>query len=75
MLDSALLIMLNENMKAKAEFRVTQITENHVQAVKQLIADNPSWSRRRLSMELCRLKELVLSRRANERYGLPRPPA
>lgn len=42
-------------MKAKAEFRVTQITENHVQAVKELIANNPSWSRRRLSMELCRL--------------------
>jgi len=42
-------------MKAEVGFRVTQITENHVQAVRQLIADNPSWSRRRLSMELCRL--------------------
>jgi len=42
-------------MKAQAEFRVTPITENQVQAVGQWLADNPSWSRRRLAMELCRL--------------------
>ncbi len=42
-------------MIAEAEFRVTQITEDNIQAVKQLIADHPSWGRRRLSQELCRL--------------------
>ncbi|MGI9863106.1 DUF4338 domain-containing protein [Moorella naiadis] len=42
-------------MKTEAAFRVTQITETHIQTIKQLIADNPSWSRSRLSMELCRL--------------------
>lgn len=42
-------------MIAEAEFRVTQITEEHVRAVQRLIADNPSWSRIRLSKELCRL--------------------
>lgn len=42
-------------METKAAFRVTQITENHVQTIKQLLAANPSWSRTRLSMELCRL--------------------
>lgn len=40
-------------MKTEAEFRVTEITENHIQTVRQLIADNPSWSRSRLSRELC----------------------
>lgn len=42
-------------MIAEAEFRVTKITEDNILAVKQLIADNPSWGRRRLSRELCRL--------------------
>lgn len=42
-------------MIAEAEFRVTQITEEHVRAVQRLIVDNPSWSRTRLSKELCRL--------------------
>ncbi|MFA5385367.1 MAG: hypothetical protein WC364_12050 [Eubacteriales bacterium] len=41
-------------MKTEAEFRVTEITENHVQTVRQLISDNPSWNRSRLSRELCR---------------------
>jgi hypothetical protein len=41
-------------MKTEAEFRVTEITENHVQTVKQLISDNPSWNRSRMSRELCR---------------------
>jgi len=42
-------------MRTQAEFRMTQVTENHVQAVKQRIDDNPSWSRSRLSIELCQL--------------------
>ena len=42
-------------MKTEAEFRVTEITEYHIQTVKELIAGNPSWSRSRLSRELCRL--------------------
>jgi hypothetical protein len=42
-------------MIAEAEFRVTRITEEHIQTIRQLIAGNPSWSRRRLSRELCRL--------------------
>jgi len=40
-------------MITEAEFRVTEITEYHIQTVKQMIADNPSWSRSRLSRELC----------------------
>lgn len=42
-------------MITETEFRVTQITEDHIQTVRQLIAGNPSWGRRRLSMELCQL--------------------
>lgn len=42
-------------MKTEAEFRVTEITEYHIQTVKELIAGNPSWSRSRLSRELCLL--------------------
>lgn len=42
-------------MKTEAEFQVTKITEYHIQAVRQLIADNPSWSRSRLSRELCQI--------------------
>jgi len=42
-------------MKTEAEFRVTEINEYHVQTVRQLICDNPSWSRSRLSRELCQL--------------------
>jgi len=42
-------------MEKKAEFRVTDITEYHVQTVRQLICDNPSWDRSRLSRELCQL--------------------
>jgi hypothetical protein len=42
-------------MKTEAEFRVTEITEYHIQTVRQLIADNPSWNRSRLSRELCLL--------------------
>jgi hypothetical protein len=41
-------------MITEAEFRVTEITEYHIQTVRQLIIDNPSWSRSRLSKELCR---------------------
>jgi len=47
--------MYHETMIAEAEFRVTEITEDHIQTVRQLIAGNPSWSRSRLSRELCRL--------------------
>jgi len=62
-------------MKTKAEFRVTQITENHVQTIKQLLAANPSWSRRKLSMELCRFWSLYSPvGQANEGYGLPGSP-
>lgn len=42
-------------MKTEAEFQVTKITEHHIQTVRRLIADNPSWSRSRLSRELCQL--------------------
>lgn len=42
-------------MRTEAEFRVTNITENHIQTVRQLIADNPSWNRSRLSRELCQI--------------------
>jgi hypothetical protein len=42
-------------MKTEAEFRVTEITENHIQTVRRFITDNPSWSRRKLSRELCQL--------------------
>lgn len=42
-------------MKAEAEFRVTQITAAHIQTIKELMAVNPTWSRTRLSRELCRL--------------------
>ena len=38
-----------------AEFQVTKITEDNIQAAEKLLADNPSWSRRRLSRELCQL--------------------
>ena len=55
MLDSNLLVMYHEIMITEAEFRVTQITEYHIQTVRQFIVDNPSWSRSRLSKELCRL--------------------
>ncbi len=41
-------------MITAADFRVTEITEYHIQTVRQFIADNPSWSRSRLSKELCR---------------------
>jgi hypothetical protein len=47
--------MYNGTMIAETEFRVTQLTEYHIQTVRQLIADNPSWGRRRLSLELCQL--------------------
>ncbi len=41
-------------MITEAEFRVTEITEYHIQTVRQLIVDNPSWTRSKLSKELCR---------------------
>ncbi|OPX91685.1 MAG: hypothetical protein A4E53_00673 [Pelotomaculum sp. PtaB.Bin104] len=41
-------------METETEFRVTEITEYHIQTVRQLINDNPLWSRSRLSRELCR---------------------
>jgi hypothetical protein len=42
-------------MRTETEFQVTKITEYHIQTVRQLIADNPSWSRSRLSRELCQI--------------------
>ena len=47
--------MYHKVMITEAEFRVTEITEDHIQSVRQLIAHNPSWSRSRLSRELCQL--------------------
>ena len=40
-------------MITQAEFRVTEITEYHIQTVRQMIADHPAWTRSRLSQELC----------------------
>jgi hypothetical protein len=42
-------------MKTEAEFQVTKITEYHIQTVRRLLSDNPSWSRSRLSRELCQI--------------------
>ncbi|MEW6523925.1 MAG: Druantia anti-phage system protein DruA [Bacillota bacterium] len=65
-------------MKAEAEFQVTRITEEHILTVQRLIADNPSWSRTRLSMELCHqmkdmaCRDLLLKLEQQGQIVLPR---
>jgi hypothetical protein len=58
-------------MKTEAEFRVTEITENHVQTVKQLISDNPSWNRKQAVKGTLPILELALSYGPDKGYGLP----
>jgi len=52
--------MYNRSIIAETEFRVSQITEDQIQIVRQLIAGNPSWGLSRLSYRTLPAQELAL---------------